>query len=253
MFSTIWHTFFFDPVYNVLVFFIDVLPGGDVGLAIVCTTVVVKFILLPLSVKAVKTQAVMREIEPKLKEIKENIKDSQEQAQAMLALYKDAGINPFASILLLFIQLPIIIALYLSVSKGGGVPLPEINTLLLYSFIPTPETVDMMFLGLLDMTGKSAILALLAGGTQFIYTNLSLPKLPPPDPQAEPSFKDDFSRNMQMQMRYVLPLVMTVIAYTLSASIGLYFFISNLTSIAQEFHVRKHREPLMKEEEASKA
>ncbi len=77
MFSTIWHTFFFDPVYNGLVFFIDVVPNGDVGLAIVATTIVVKFILLPLSVRAVKTQAAMREIEPRLKKIKEKIKCKQ--------------------------------------------------------------------------------------------------------------------------------------------------------------------------------
>ena len=63
MFSLIWHTFFLDPVYNTLVFFIDVIPGGDVGLAIICTTILVKFILLPLSIKAVKTQVAMQEIE----------------------------------------------------------------------------------------------------------------------------------------------------------------------------------------------
>ena len=59
MWSFIWHTFFFDPVYNALVFFIAVIPGGDIGLAIVATTVVVKFVLLPLSVKATKTQVIM--------------------------------------------------------------------------------------------------------------------------------------------------------------------------------------------------
>ena len=60
MFGTIWHTFFFDPIYNGLVFFIGVVPGGDVGLAIVMITVVVKVLLLPLSVKAAKTQVIMR-------------------------------------------------------------------------------------------------------------------------------------------------------------------------------------------------
>jgi len=56
MFSFIWHTFFFDPVYNGLVFFIDVVPGGDVGIAIILMTIVVKIILLPLSLKAARTQ-----------------------------------------------------------------------------------------------------------------------------------------------------------------------------------------------------
>ena len=62
MFSYIWHTFFFDPVYNILVFFIDVIPGGDVGLAIIATVIVVKLILLPVSIKAIQTQKIMKEI-----------------------------------------------------------------------------------------------------------------------------------------------------------------------------------------------
>lgn len=249
MFSFIWHTFFFDPVYNGLVFFIDVLPGGDVGLAIVCTTLVVKFVLLPLSVKAVKTQVAMRDIEPRLKEIKETITDRQKQAEAMLALYREAGINPFASILLLFIQLPIIIALYLSVSNGGGNALPAINVDVLYSFIPTPETVSTIFLGLTDITERSVLLAILAGVTQFFQTKLALPALPPRDPNAAPSMKDDFARNMQLQMKYVMPFIIAVVAYTISAAIALYFVVSNLAGIAQEFYVRKHRTPL---EEATK-
>ena len=108
MFSYIWHTFFFDPIYNSLVFFIDVIPGGDVGLAIIATVLLVKTILLPISIKAVKTQKAMREIEPKLKEIKEKYKDDrQEQARVMMGVYKEAGMNPFASIMLIFLQIPI--------------------------------------------------------------------------------------------------------------------------------------------------
>lgn len=242
MFSYIWHTFFFDPVYNGLVFFIDVIPGGDVGLAIIATVIVVKMILLPLSIKAAKTQKVMREIEPKLKELKEKYKDNrEEQARQMMVIYKEAGMNPFASIFLLFLQIPIVIALYLSVSKGGGVPLPDINTELLYAFVASPVSVTMNFLGIIDITGKSLILALLAGVTQFFQIKLSMPPLPPKDANAEPSLKDDFMRNMQLQMRYVMPVVIVFAAYAISAAIALYFFVSNLVAIGQEFYVRRHR------------
>lgn len=242
MFSYIWHTFFFDPVYNTLVFFIDTIPGGDVGLAIVATVVLVKVILLPLSIKAVKTQKIMREIEPKLKEIKEKYKEDREkQAKAMMEVYSEAGLNPFASILLAFLQIPIIIALYYSVYSGGGVTLPEINTDLLYSFIAIPEVITMNFLGLVDITQKSVVLAVGAGLTQFLYVNMSMPKLAPRDPNAAPDLKDDFMRNMQMQMRYVMPIVIAFVAYFISAAIALYFLVSNLTSLCQEYFVRKHR------------
>ncbi len=240
--SFIWHTFFFDPVYNTLVFFIDILPSADVGLAIIATVVIVKLVLLPLSIKAVKTQKILREIEPKLREIKEKYKNNrEEQAKAMMLVYKEAGMNPFASILLIFIQIPIVIALYLSVSSGGGIALPEINTSLLYSFIPTPEAPNMLFLNLVDITARSLPLALLAGITQYFQVKLAMPELPPRDPAAAPDLKDEFMRNMQLQMRYVMPVLITVVAFALSASIALYFFVSNVVGILQELYVKRHR------------
>ncbi len=235
----IWHTIFFDPIYNSLVFFIDVVRGGDVGLAIVCTVVLVKTILLPISLKAVRTQLVMREIEPKLTALREEYKEKRDVlAIKTMEVFKEAKVNPFSSILSLFIQIPIFIALYFSVSTGGGIPLPAINTDLLYSFIPTPEFVNMVFLGFIDITAKNLPLALIAGVTQYIYTSLSLPPQKARDPKAEPNFKDDFARSMQVQMRYVMPVIIIFVAYSLSASIALYFTISNLMMILQEYVVR---------------
>lgn len=242
MFSYIWHTFFFDPVYNTLVFFIDIFPHGDVGLAIIATVLLVKMVLLPISIKAVKTQKIMREIEPKLKELKEKYKDDrQQQAQAMMEVYRDAGMNPLASIVLIFIQIPIIIALYFSVYSGGGVALPDINTDLLYAFIAAPFEVSMHFLGQFDITERSLVLALGAGVTQFIQVHLSMPKLPPKEEGAEPDLKADFMRNMQLQMKYVMPVLITFVAYSISAAIALYFVVSNTVTIAQEYFIRKHR------------
>jgi YidC/Oxa1 family membrane protein insertase len=255
----IWHTFFFDPVYNSLVFFIDVVRGGDVGLAIICTVVLVKIVLLPLSLKAARTQLVMRELEPKLAKIKEDYKDKRDiQAIKTMELFKEARINPLSSIGLLFLQLPIIFALYFAVYSGGGVALPGINVALLYSYIPTPDTVNTVFLGVTEIL-KPAVtqipvfifedvsipvkvaglfFALLAGITQFIHTRLSLPPLKPQVAGAAPNFKDDFARSMQLQMRYVMPVIIVVVAYSLSTAIALYFTISNIMSIAQEYIVR---------------
>ncbi|MCD5382175.1 MAG: YidC/Oxa1 family membrane protein insertase [Candidatus Pacebacteria bacterium] len=246
--SSIWHTFFFDPVYNILIGCINLVPGGDVGVAIILTTIVVKVVLLPFSLKAARTQLALREIEPQLKDVKERLKDKrEEQAREMMDLYKKAGINPFASILLLFIQIPIIIALYLAVISGGGIALPQINTALLYAFIPAPEVVHMLFMGLIDITTRSLPLALLAGVTQYIHTNLSLPKQEPRDPNKTPDFKDDFARSMQLQMRYVMPVIIFIVAYTISAAVALYFTISNLTAIAQEYIVRRQKQKLIQE------
>ena len=187
-------------------------------------------------------QKVVREIEPELKNIKEKHKDDREAlARATMDAYKSAGINPFSGIFLMLIQIPIIIALYFSVYRGGGVPLPGINTDLLYSFVPTPETVDMIFLGIVDIAEKSLPLAILAGVTQFIQANLSLPKLEPRK-EGEVDMKADFARSMNVNMRYVLPAVIGFVAYSLSASVALYFTVSNIFAIGQEFVVRRHRE-----------
>jgi YidC/Oxa1 family membrane protein insertase len=242
MFSYIWHTFFFDPVYNGLIFFIDILPNGDVGLAIIALVIVVKTILLPLSIKAVKTQRIMREITPKLNALKEKHKeDRQAQAQAMLAIYKEAGLNPFAGIVVMLIQIPILIALYFAVYSGGGVALPAINGDLLYRFISAPEIVTMNFLGFIDITSQSLGLALLAGLTQYWQLKYAMPPLPEPDPGTTPDFKDELMRNMQTQMKYVLPPIIVIVSFTISAAIALYFVVSNVVTVIQELWVRKHR------------
>lgn len=237
--SFVWHTFFFDPIYNGLVFFIDVIPGGDVGLSIVAITLVVKFILLPLSLKASRMQKIVKELEPKMTEIKERHKDDREAlARATMGVYKEAGINPFSGIFLMLLQIPIVIALYFSVSTGGGIPLPGINGDLLYSFVPSPSTIDMIFLGFVNIAMNSWPLAVLAGATQFIHAKLSLPT-PEPKKEGVVSMKDDFARSMHLNMRYVLPVMIGVIAYTLSASVALYFTVSNLFAIAQELLIRR--------------
>lgn len=242
MFSYLWHTLFFDPVYNGLVFFIDIMPKGDVGLAIIAIIIVVKLILLPLSIKAVKTQRIMREIAPRLQEIKEKFKDKrEEQAKATMEAYREAGLNPFAGFLVMFIQIPVVIALYLAVYSGGGVALPEINTALLYSFLSIPSMIDMNFLGFIDITSKSIPLALLAGITQYFQIKYSLPPLPPVDPDKTPDFKDEFSRMLQLQMKYVFPPLIFVISFVSASVIALYFVVTNVVTIILELFIRKHR------------
>ena len=236
MISSLFATLIYNPLYNGLILFIDLIPGGDAGFAVILITIAVKLILFPLSMKAVRTQMVIREIEEPLKAIQEKYKDDK-QAQAMhvMALYKEKGVNPFSSILVLFIQLPIILGLYWVFLKGG---LPSVNTEILYSFIQTPENVDMMFLGMVDMAGRSVILALLAGATQYFQTKLSLPPMKARNTE-NPSFKDDLAHSFQLQMRYVLPVIVFVISYSISAAIALYWTTSNIFTIAQELYVRR--------------
>jgi YidC/Oxa1 family membrane protein insertase len=236
MFSSIFHTLIYDPLYNALIFFIEILPGADVGLALIALTLLVKVLLFPLAHKVARTQVIMRRIQPEVDALqKEHKDDKQTQTLKTLELYRTHKINPFFGILVLFIQLPILMALYWIFYRGG---LPVVNTELLYSFIPTPESINMLFLGIVDMAGKSAPLALLAGVTQLIQTHIMMPKAPEKTSD-KPNLKEDLARSMHIQMKYVMPVIVAVIAYVISAAIALYLLVSNIFTIGQELLVRK--------------
>ena len=244
MFSTFYSAVIYDPLYNSLIFLINTVPYADVGIAVVLLTIAVKLVLLPLAHIAIRSQIGMNSIKPQIEAIRDKYKkDKQEQARQTMSLYKEKNINPFAMLVPLIIQIPIIFGLYWVFFRGG---LPEVNADLLYSFVSVPEMVNMQFLGLIDMGGKSIIFGLLAGISQYIYTKLSFPKLE--TKSKEQSFKNDLARSMHIQMRYVLPVVVGVISYTISAAIALYWTTSNIFSIGQEIFVRRR---LLKEADDS--
>jgi YidC/Oxa1 family membrane protein insertase len=237
--SGLFHTFLYVPIYNLIVFLVDVVPGGDVGLAVVLATVIVKVILMPLSLSAVHTQRRMKLIEPKLKAMKEKYKDDKErQAKEMMALYKANGVRPFSSILGVIIQLPIIIALYLIFRRES---LYNVNIQLLYSFVHVPTATSPLFLGLFTIAGASIVLAVVASLSQFALAYFSIQM--PTASGDKRSASEDIGRMMAMQARYVLPIMIGVIAYVTSGAIALYFITSSLVGLLQEFVVRRMKHP----------
>jgi len=233
--SGIFSAVFYQPLYNALVFLLSVIPGGNVGVALVVLTIGVRTILLPFAHKSVVSQNKMREIAPHIEKLKQDHKDDkQEQARRTMELYKEHGINPFSGCLLLFIQLPIIFALYWVFSRG----LPNLDAGILYSFVHLPATVSMAFLGI-SLSGKSLILALLAAITQYFQIKLSMPATPPAVKGAKPSFGNDFSRSLNLQMRFMLPLVVFFISYSISAAIALYWTTTNLFSVVHFLYVKR--------------
>lgn len=238
--SSLFHLFFYEPLYNGLIFLIGVLPWADVGIVVILFTCIVKLALFPLSKKSVLTQIRMKEIQPELDAIKEKHKDNkQEQALKVMALYREKKINPFSGIILIFIQIPIIFALYYVFLKGG---LPKIDMDSLYSFIKVPASIDISFLGLMDITQKSYLIALAAAITQFFQVKFAMPAVKKSNKKAgENSFKDDLARSMSIQMKYILPIIIFFIARGLPAVVALYWATSNLFAIGQELYLRRAR------------
>ena len=233
-------TLLVEPLYNGLVFLVGILPGSDVGVGSILITLLVKIILFPLSKKAIETQIKMKGLEKDLNELKDKHKDSKEkQAQAMMGLYKEKGVNPFSSFFLILVQLPIIFALYKIFLQNG---FPNINQDLLYSFVHAPASANTHFLGLIDISQKSYVLAILAGISQFFQAKFSLASLPSQNPNQKGTFQADFARSMQLQMKYVLPIITFFIAYKISGAVALYWLVSNLWAIGQELLVRRRLE-----------
>jgi YidC/Oxa1 family membrane protein insertase len=237
--SYLFNTFFYDPLYNGLILLLSWLPSPDVGVAVILFTALVKFILFPLSKKAVQTQLKLRQIEPEMTAMKAKYKDNREkQAQEMLALYRVNGINPFSGILLVIIQIPIIFALYFIFLKGG---LPSIDLNLLYPYVKEAvgritDPINMHLLGFLDISRPQWALALLAGISQFVQVQLSLPKV---EKVENPTFKDDMARSLNVQMRYILPIFITVVAWNISGAVALYWITGNLFTIGQELYLKR--------------
>lgn len=230
---TLFHTLISEPFYNGFIFLMDILPFLDAGIIIIIFTILVKVIILPLSIKASKAQLQMKSTEKDILLIKEKYKDDKNQLGIKtMEYYKEKGINPFASIFILLIQLPILIGLYHVFLKSG---LPQINTELLYSFVSVPALVNMMFLGLIDISSKSIVLALVAGISTYIQISLANNT----QKSAGGGAESDIAKAMAIQMKYVFPVIMTFIAYTISSAIALYLITSNIFAIVQEIYIRK--------------
>lgn len=245
MFKSAFFTLVYDPLYNSLVFLVDIVPAHDLGIALIILTILVKIVLIPLSRQAIRTQVAMRAIAPEIEKLKEKFKDKQEeQARAIFALYKERNIRPFASFFLILLQFPILFGLYWVFWKGG---LPNVDTSILYSFVPAPENVKMDFLGLIDMSGRSILLAAAAGLTQLLYARLSMGPRKPKEKTDKPSFSSDMAHSFDLQARYVLPIIVAGIAFTVTAAIPLYWTASNLFMLAQELAMgRRFNEPAVK-------
>jgi YidC/Oxa1 family membrane protein insertase len=236
MISSVWNTVVYDPLHNLLIFLVSIMPGSDVGLAIIVLTILVKLAMYPLSGKAIIAQQAMKALEPEIKLLQDKYKDDKQAlAQKTMELYQKHKVTPFSGCLPLLVQMPIIIALYWIFWKGLSINPEE-----LYSFTPRPDQLDFQFF-MFDLTAKSVVLAALAGMTQYFQTDYSLGKSTPPEPSKDgkPSFKDDFTRSMQVQMRYVFPVMISFFAYSLPAAVALYWTVSNILGIGQEYLMRR--------------
>jgi len=228
----------------------NVLPGIDVGVAVIIFTIIVRLILFPLSKNALLTQVRMKEIEPEANKIKaQYANDRQTQALKVMELYKAKKIRPFSGVLLLFVQLPILIALISIFYKIS----PAIHPEYLYSFIHVP-TVKLSLLGI-SLASKSLVLSLITGVIQYFQLRFSIASQQQKkqdalrDPNVKPTdFASQLSGSMNTQMKYLLPILAFASTYWIipsqfpqaAAIIAIYWSVSSLFTLGQELYIRKY-------------
>ena len=230
---SILKTLIYYPLYNLLILILNI-PYVDIGIAVILITLIVKFILYPISKKTTITQLKMKELSGELKEIKEKFQDKQVQAVKTMEFYKKHQINPFGGIFSIIIQIPIIYSLYHIFLYSG---LPIINQEMLYDFIKTPD-VSMKLFGLFDISQKSFFLALLASISTFLQMHLSSISTTSKNDKNNIN-KQDISEIMAKQMKYTFPIIVLFISWKISGVVALYWCVSNLAGILQDKIIRK--------------
>lgn len=217
-------TIIYEPLYNILILILNI-PHFDAGLAAIALTILVKVILFPISKKTTLAQMKMKAVGNELKEIKEKYPDKETQALKTMEFYRKHKLNPFGSILAIIIQIPIVYSLYHIFLYSG---LPKVDLEMLYRFIPSPE-ISMNFLGLIDISQKSIILALLASISSFFQMHLANPTKESSQNQTE-----DLSKMVMKQMKYTFPVIVLLISWKISGVVALYWFVSNIAGIVQD-------------------
>ncbi len=232
----IYQTFFYQPVLNLLVFLYNIVPGQDLGIAIILLTIVIKLLLLPLSKQSIKSQKALQDLQPKMDEIKKKYKDKrEEQGRAMLELYKENKVNPFSSCLPLLIQFPFLIAVFRVFQNG----FTDATLNLVYPFISRPDSINSLAFGFLELSKPNIYLAVLAGAAQYWQAKMMMTKKPA---VKAPGSKDEsMAAIMNKQMLYFMPAITVFIGLTLPGGLTLYWFLTTLLTAFQQVYIFKKK------------
>ncbi len=235
--SYLFQILFYQPLFNLVVFLYNIIPGNDFGLAIIVTTILIKLFLYPLSQKAIQSQKTLQDLQPKINAIKEKYKNDKEaMSRALLEVYKEQKVNPFSSCLPMVLQFPFFIAIFRIFKNGLNAQAMS----LLYPFIHQPAQINNTLLGLVDLSHPNVVLAVLAGLAQFWQTKMMMTKRA--EIKAPASKDEDFSAILNKQMTFVAPAITVFIGLKFPAGLALYWLTTTfLTGLQQVWIFKKKK------------
>ena len=236
-------TLIYQPIYNVLVGLYNIV--GDFGIATIIMTIAFKSLLIPLSRKQIESQKEMQELQPKIKKLQKKYKDDKEQlSKKTMALYKEHKVNPAAGCLPLIIQMVVFLTMYrviINISKGDVLAVQADK---LYSFIPAPESINGLFLGIMQLSEPNIILAGITAIAQFYQLKMMQTKnaKEKESKEKEKGTKEpDFASIMQKQMLYIVPIMTLFIGLKFPSGLAIYWLTSTVFMIAQQWLIM-HKE-----------
>jgi len=228
------------PMINALAVFYSLFPFHDFGFAIILLTLIIRIVLWPLQSQTLRSQKALTKLQPEIKKISEKYKNDPKKVQAMtLELYKEKEVNPLSSCLPTLIQLPLLFALFYALIKfkdPNFIKLTDPNTGLLGYLYPWVKNLGFVksaltgtfgtsLFGLINLAKPSIVLAVIAGGTQFLQTKLMTPKTPNSGQAAQ-------TMNM---MLYMFPILTIVIGITIPGALPLYWIITSGAAALQQY------------------
>lgn len=213
---------------------------GSVGLGIIIFTIIARLIILPLTLTSLRSSRKMQQIQPLIKELqRKHGKDQQKLQEETLRLYREYKINPVGGCLPMLLQLPIFFGVYQAVYH---LMIPEQRVHLsaaAQAALQNPNIAALFnanFLGVLDL-GKSAFGAHGAGLAEPIYLVLPLLSVVLQLMQttmATPRTQDPQQKAMTQAMMF-MPLVFGYIAFTFPSGAVLYWVVSSLVGVVQQY------------------
>ncbi|MEN9560843.1 MAG: hypothetical protein RIQ56_116 [Candidatus Parcubacteria bacterium] len=240
-FTKIFRTFITKPFLNFLILIASILPGHNLGVAIIILTLVVKLLLFFPTQHALEGQRKMQQMQPKIDALKEQYKGNQEMIQKeTMRLWKEHGVNPVQSCLPMLIQFPILIGLFYVIRDGSTLAL---SRELIYSFYQQLDwTFSTQFLGL-DLLKPSVfifppLLVLLQFGQMKLSFAMSERKRKAKEGTAEKKVPSA-QQTQQQVMLYGLPLMIGFFAFQFPAAVSLYWGVSTLFAIGQQIVVNR--------------
>jgi YidC/Oxa1 family membrane protein insertase len=235
-FKDIFFTILYQPFFNILFLLAYLIPGHSIGWAIILMTIIIRALLIPSTNKMLDHQRQIREIQPKIDELKRIHADDQAaQQKATMELYAAEGVSPFGSCLASIVQIPVLLVLYQVFTAGltGG------HESILYSFIPD-FTVSTQWFGL-DMTKPERwVLPVIVAVLQYIqFRQTSAVSQSTGDKKS-----DDMTQMVTKNMGLILPIVMWSVARNFPAALALYYATFSLFLIThQAIYLRRPYKP----------